>query len=97
MKMQVHPYFPSRALWIWAISLMTIVVYSIAWFTLAWPYYMVVEAVENSYTFESPADLTIDLMNTVVEWHPIIMILGLLLWAFVASQRREDITYPRRR
>jgi hypothetical protein len=84
----------SGVIWIWAICLLAIVLYSICWFSLGWPLYMVIDTVEASYTFPAQATNTINLMRLVIAWHPIFFIFGMLLWAFVNSQRREEVTYP---
>lgn len=81
-------------MWVWAMCLLTIVVMSIAWFTLSWPAFMILDQILASYTFPPTARLAITLTTNVISWFLIMMVLGLLLWAFVNSQRREDQTYP---
>jgi uncharacterized membrane protein len=80
-------------MWVWAICLLTIVVMSMAWFTLSWPAFMIIDAVLASYSFPPTARLAITLVSNVISWFLIMMVLGLLLWAFVNSQRREETTY----
>jgi len=80
-------------LWVWAVCLLTIIVMSIAWFTLSWPAFMIIDAVLASYSFPPTARLAITLTSNVISWFLILMVLGLVLWAFVNSQRREDQTY----
>jgi len=82
------------AIWIWAVCFMAIIVYSIVWFALGWAFNLFIDSLELSYTFTSPADLTVQFIKIVVAWHPILFILGMLLWAYVNSQRREEVTYP---
>jgi hypothetical protein len=81
-------------IWIWAVCFISICIYSIAWFTLGWATFGIIDSVQASYDFPSQANQTITLIRTVIAWHPIFFILGMLLWAFVNSQRREDVTYP---
>jgi hypothetical protein len=85
----------SGIIWVWAVCFLSIIVYSIAWFSLGWGFNLFIDAIEASYTFESPTDVTVALLKTVVAWHPIIFVFGMILWALVNSQRREDVTYPR--
>lgn len=80
--------------WVWAVCFMGIAVYSLVWFTLGWAAMGVIDSVTGNYTFASPAASTVDFIRTMFAWHPIFFILGLLLWAFVNSQRREEATYP---
>lgn len=84
----------SGIIWVWSVCFLAITVYSIAWFTLGYPTYEIIDAVEASYTFPAVATNTINLMRLVIAWHPVIFILGMLLWAFINSQRREEVTYP---
>lgn len=81
-------------MWVWAVCLLTIVVMSMAWFTLSWPAFMIIDAVLASYNFPPTARLAITLTSNVISWFLILMVLGLVLWAFVNSQRKEDVSYP---
>lgn len=81
-------------MWVWAVCLLTIVIMSIAWFTLSWPAFLILDAVLASYSFPPTARLAITLVSNVISWFLILMTLGLLLWAFVNSQRKEDVSYP---
>jgi len=82
------------ALWIWTVCLLAIVVLAMGWFTLTWPTYQIIEHIEGIYTFPTEATPAITLIKNVIAWFLIIMALGLLLWAYVNSQRREEVTYP---
>jgi len=82
------------AIWIWTVCLLAIVVLAMGWFTLTWPTFIIIETIESQFTFPPEATNAITLMKTVMGWFLILMALGLLLWAFVNSQRREEVTYP---
>jgi len=82
------------AIWIWAVCLLALVVLAMGWFTLTWPTYMIINYIESVYTFPPEAQPAVTLMKNVIAWFLIFMALGLLLWAYVASQRREEISYP---
>jgi len=55
---------------------------------------MLIEQIEGVYDFPAETIPAINLIKAVMGWFLILMTLGLLLWAYVNSQRREDITYP---
>lgn len=82
------------ALWIWTVCLLSITVLALAWFVLTWPTFMIIDYIESVYTFPPEAAPAITLIKNVLGWFLILMALGLLLWAYVNSQRREEITYP---
>jgi len=82
------------ALWIWAVCLLSIVTLAIAWFALTWPVFMFIDAIQEHYTFPAQVQPAISLIIAVMGWFLILMSLGLLLWAYVNSQRREEVTYP---
>lgn len=84
----------SAALWIWAVCLLSIVTLALAWFVLTWPTFMIIDYIEGVYTFPPEAAPAITLVKNVMAWFLILMALGLLLWAYVNSQRKEELTYP---
>lgn len=81
-------------LWVWVVCLMAIVVMALAWFTLTWPVYLMIQQIESLFTFPTGAQSAVDLVKTVIAWFLVFFVLGMLLWAYVNSQRREDVTYP---
>ena len=82
------------ALYIWAVCLLSLVVLAMGWFTLTYPTFMIIEMIEGMYNFPPEATAGIGLIKSVLGWFLILMALGLIIWAFVASSRREDVTYP---
>jgi len=82
------------AIWVWAVCLLALVVLAMGWFTLTWPTFIIIETIEAQFSFPPEATNAINLMKNVLGWFLILMALGLLGWAFVNSQRREEITYP---
>ena len=91
---QTHPKAKAGIIWVWAVCIIGIMVLAIAWFSLSWPAYEIIQAITSIYSFPAKATLTIDLLRNVIAWLPIIIVLGLLLWAFVNSGRKEETTYP---
>jgi len=84
----------SGVIWIWAVCLAGIVMYSIAYYALVYPALMMIGIVEGLVVFDAQATVTLNLVRAVLNWHPIFFILGMLLWGFVNSARREVQTYP---
>jgi hypothetical protein len=84
----------SGVVWIWVVCLAGICVYAIAFYVLLYPTLELIGIVEGLTTWSTDATFTLNFCRTVLNWHPIIFIVGLLIWAFVNSQRREDVTYP---
>lgn len=82
------------ALWIWAVCLLAIVVLALAWLPLSMVSYMMIDILEGIFAFPPQARTSIDLLKSVIAWFLILMLLGLLLWAYVNSQRKEMVTYP---
>jgi hypothetical protein len=82
------------ALYVWAVCLLAIVVLAMGWFTLSYPTFQIIEIIENIYSFPPEATAAIGLIKSVLGWFLILMSLGLIIWAFVASSRREDVTFP---
>ena len=82
------------ALWIWAVCLLAIAVLALAWLPLSMVSYMMIDILEGIFTFPPQARTAIDLLKAVIAWFLVLMLLGLLLWAYVNSQKREDVTYP---
>lgn len=78
------------AMWIWAVCLLTIVTMSFLWFAVGWPTTMVISKVESQYTFPSEVTVAISFIKTLLAWFLILMLLGLLLWVSVNSQRKGD-------
>ncbi|MEM1589812.1 MAG: hypothetical protein QW175_05290 [Candidatus Bathyarchaeia archaeon] len=78
--------------WIWVSCLIAIVIFSIAWFVLSPVALTIIDSVTAYY----PSDIqwVITIAKNVLQWFPIIMIFGLLLWAYVRSQRPQDVSYP---
>jgi len=84
----------SGVIWIWAVCLAGIVMYSIAYYSLVYPALELIGIVEGLVIFDAQASITLNLVKAVLNWHPIFFILGMLLWGFVNSARRETQTYP---
>jgi hypothetical protein len=79
---------------IWIVCFISLGVYSILWFTLGWATFKIIDIMTSSFSYPPPAMLTINLMELVLRWHPILFFFGMLLWAFNMSQKGEETTVP---
>lgn len=77
------------AIFAWVIAFVMIFAYSAIWFTAGWAALEVVETAEAEFDLEDRALGNIDLAKTVFAFHPVIVIVGYLLYALVNSQRRD--------
>lgn len=93
MKMG-NQFMPMRILWVWVVCLLSIVIMAFFWFIWTWPVTLLIETVETQLGLPPEAETTILFLRTIFMLMPILITLGLLLWAYVMSQRRESITYP---
>jgi len=75
--------------WVWAVVFMGLFIYSLVWFTTGWAVMEVSAAVEDEYAFEGPAADASSFIKLMFEYNPILFFFGLLLWAYVNSQRRD--------
>ena len=81
-------------LWVWIVCLLSIVTMAFLWFIWTWPVNILVDTVVNMMGLPPEATTTITFLRAIFFILPIIIVLGLLVWAFVMSQKREDVTYP---
>lgn len=80
--------------WVWVVALAGICVYAISFYVLLYPALEIIGVAEGMVSWDADSTFTLNLVKTVLNWHPILFIVGLIIWAFVNSQRREDVTYP---
>lgn len=81
-------------IWIWVVCIFAIAVLALLWLPLSWVSYMMIDVVKENYNFPPQALSAINLLTQVIGYFLVIMLFGLIIWAIVNSQRREDITYP---
>ena len=85
--------FPTRIAFVWAEVFIAIILYSICWFTFGRALFEVITAIETTYTFTGQASFTVDLVKTVVAWHPVLALFGWLIYGYISSSRRSERTY----
>jgi hypothetical protein len=64
------------------------------WFAMGMASSVFFEAMTSFYTLPAPMNLTASAILSVISVNPLLMLGGLILWAYVNSGRREDVTYP---
>lgn len=77
------------AVYAWIIVLIFMFTYATIWFTAGWAAMQVVDTAEEQNDFGTEATGVIDFLKNVFAWHPIIVFVGLILYALVNSQRRD--------
>ena len=80
-------------IWVWAVAIVSIAVFAILYFALGMAAMMVLDAAEESYTFEGSAADTILLYRNVFAWLGVIFLGGVLLWAITNSRKKEYLSY----
>lgn len=87
--------FKNQLAYIWVMVLLAIIFYAIAWYAFGGVGLMVIAALEDSMTLASPFDTISDFVKNVIYLHPVISLLGWLLWGFYNSIRRDTTFYER--
>lgn len=87
--------FKNQLAYIWVMVLIAIIFYSIAWYAFGGVGLMVIAALENSFNLAAPFDTISTFCKNVIYWHPVISLLGWLLWGFYNSIRRDTTFYER--
>ncbi len=81
-------------LYVWAVVAIAIAVMLILWFPLSWLVYLTIDTCTSAFNYPAEAQGTITLMKNVVAWFVDIFVGGFIVWAYVASQRRDPYTEP---
>ena len=77
------------AIYAWVVVLLMMFTYSIIWFTAGFAAIEVVDSVDETFGFDERGDAVITLLKYVFAWHPILIFVGLLIYAITYSQRRD--------
>lgn len=77
--------------WIWVVIIAALFIYSLVWFTTGWAVMEVADAVETDYTFTGAAANGALFIKTMFQYHPLLFLFGLGLWAYVNSQRKTQV------
>ena len=81
----------SGVVWIWVVIIVGILAYSLIWFSVGWVVIEVADNVESQYTYEPPISYAASFIRLIFQYHPILFFFGLMLWAYVNSQRNVQL------
>jgi len=95
LQRNVEGNFPVRIAYVWAMVFVGICIYAMFWFMFGWAAFSVIEAVEAGYTFTGQASFVVELLKNVIAYHPLLAMVGWLLWGYINSQRRDERAYER--
>jgi len=84
----------SGVIWIWTMALMTMFVFSILWIAFAPVVLNLISTFTAAFAFPGPWQVTMQFISYIWIYFGVIMVLGILFWAFNASQRRDPGSYP---
>jgi len=83
------PFGKVRVLYVWAIVFIAMCVYAVAWFTAGMIVMPFIDALTSSYDFGSQWNQVVALIKTLFLWHPIIALVGWIIWGFLNSVKRD--------
>lgn len=84
---------PLRVAWVWSMVFIGIILYAMTWFMFGRIAMEVITAIESTYTFLPPWDSAVAVLKAVIAYHPIIAMIGWIIWGFLNSARREPRAY----
>lgn len=93
MNLKIGSFIPVQIVYVWAMVLMGIVIYSIAWFAVAPVTLTVMDTLTEHITVSNDVYNLVELIKQVILWHPILSIFGWLLWGYLNSMRRDIATW----
>lgn len=76
--------------WVIIVIVFGLIVYSLLWFSLGFALFEVADTVESNYTFPEPMASAVDFVRTLIQYNPIIVAFGMLLWGYINTQRRTN-------
>lgn len=85
----------SGSAYAWVLSLLLMFTYSIVWFTAGWGVLEFMDSVESLNLLTSEGLTIMGLAKAVFAWHPVILFMGWILYAFAHSAKRDvriDVT-----
>lgn len=80
--------FPTNIILTWSLVFIGIVIYAITWFLLGSVTMIIIEAVTSAFSFAEPWDSVVEILRTVILWHPLFAMFGWLIWGYIDSARK---------
>lgn len=84
------PMFPTKIVGIWALVFIAILIYSMVWLAMGGVTMAYIDAIEESFSFDTQAERVVTLIKNVILWHPVIAIFGWIFWGFLRSMRKDQ-------
>lgn len=81
--------FPVKIVYVWILVFAGMAIYAIGWYTLGTVALAVIQAIENSFNFPPPWDSVTAFIKNCVYFHPIISLVGWMIWGFLQSTRKN--------
>lgn len=92
-KPQIPKPIKVKIVMVWTMVLLGMVIYALAWFVFGAVAMTFIDAIDNAFTFDAPWDNVVDFVKTIVYWHPVLSLLGWLLWGYANSLKRDIDTW----
>lgn len=80
----------SGLVWIWSAIIILLLVYSVVWFTTGYALTQTTDVITSLYTYQPPISYAVDFILAIFQYHPLLFLFGLGVWAYVMSQRRAN-------
>lgn len=87
--------FKNQLAYVWVMVLLAIVFYCIAWYAFGGVGLTVINALEGAFNFGDEFDTISTFCKNVILLHPVISLLGWLVWGFYNSLRKDTQFYER--
>lgn len=77
------------AIYAWVMVTLSIFTYSIMWFTAGWSILEVADTMKSEFDLGTRGDAVADMLNIVFAYHPVIVILGFIMYGLASSVKRD--------
>ncbi len=78
-----------NVLFVWFIVFLAMTIYAIGWFTCGIFVMKFIDAIISTYSFDSPWDTTVTAVRLFFLYHPIIAIIGWIVYGILNSIKRD--------
>lgn len=68
---------------------MGMIIYAFMWFIFGAVAQTYIDAIDSAFTFGQPWDQVLEMIEQIIYYHPIISMIGWLIWGFLNSARRD--------
>lgn len=89
IKIPHPPFNKVRILYVWFLVFLAMGMYAIAWFSVSMMVMPFIDALTSSYSFSDPWDTVVSTVRLLFLYHPIVALIGWILWGFINSVKRD--------